>query len=47
MEFLFNLILYQTLSPKLIARFVNIHVGMGWKIIVKTQINIDPLNGIV
>jgi hypothetical protein len=43
----FNLILYQTLSPKLISHFVNMHVGMGWKIFVETQITINPLNKIV
>ncbi len=32
----FNLILYQTLGPKLISHFVGMHVGMGWKIIVDT-----------
>jgi hypothetical protein len=47
MKFFFNLILYQTLGPKLIAHFVGIHVGMGRKIIVETQINIDPLNEVV
>ncbi len=30
-----NLILYQTLSPKLISHFVGMHVHMGWKIIVE------------
>jgi hypothetical protein len=43
----FNLILYQTLGPKLISHFVGMHVGMGWKIIVETQITINPLNGFV
>jgi hypothetical protein len=43
----FNLILYQTLCPKLISHFVGMHVGMGRKIIVETQITIDPLNGVV
>jgi hypothetical protein len=43
----FNLILYQTLSPKLISHFVGMHVGMDRKIIMKTQITIDPLNGVV
>jgi hypothetical protein len=38
----FNLILYQTLGPKLIAHFVGMHVGMGQKTIVETQISIDP-----
>jgi hypothetical protein len=32
----FNLILYQTLSPKLISHFLGMHVGMGRKIIVAT-----------
>jgi hypothetical protein len=43
----FNLILYQTLGPKLISHFVGMHVGMGWKIIVDTQITIDSLNEVV
>jgi hypothetical protein len=43
----FNLILYQILGPKLISHFVAMHVGMDWKIIVETQITIDPLNGVV
>jgi len=43
----FNLILYQTLGPKLTSHFVGMHVGMGRKIIVETQITIDPLNGVV
>jgi hypothetical protein len=43
----FNLILYQTLGPKLISHFVSMHVGMGQKIIVETQITIDPLNEVV
>jgi hypothetical protein len=43
----FNLILYQTLSPKSISHFVGIHVGMGRKIIVETQITIDPLDKVV
>jgi len=43
----FNLILYQTLGPKLISHFVGIHVGMGRKTIVETQITINPLNGVV
>jgi len=43
----FNLILYQTLSFKLISHFVRMHVGMGQKIIVETQITIDPLNRVV
>jgi len=43
----FNLILYQTLSLKLIAHFVGMHVGMGQKIIVKTHITINPLNEVV
>jgi len=34
----FNLILYQTLGLKLISHFVGMHVGMGRKIIVETQI---------
>jgi hypothetical protein len=42
----FNLILYQILGPKLISHFVDIHVGMDRKIIVETQITIDPLNGV-
>ncbi len=42
----FNLILYQILGPKLISHFVGIHVGMDWKIIMETQITIDPLNGV-
>jgi hypothetical protein len=32
----FNLILYQTLGPKLISHFVGMHVRMGRKIIVET-----------
>jgi hypothetical protein len=40
----FNLILYQTLGHKLISHFVGMHVGMGRKIIVETQITINPLN---
>jgi len=43
----FNLILYQTLDPQLIAHFVGMHVGMGRKIIMETQITIDPLNEVV
>jgi hypothetical protein len=43
----FNLILYQTLGPKLISHFVGMHVGMGRKIIVETQITINPLNRVV
>jgi hypothetical protein len=43
----FNLILYQTLGLKLISHFVGMHVGMGRKIIVETQITIDPLNGVI
>jgi len=43
----FNLILYQTLSFKFISHFVSMHVGMGRKIIVETQITIDPLNMVV
>jgi hypothetical protein len=43
----FNLILYQTLGLKLISHFVGMHVGMGLKIIMETQITIDPLNGVV
>jgi flagellar motor switch protein FliM len=43
----FNLKLYQTLGPKSIAHFVGMHVGMGQKIIMETQITIDPLNGVV
>jgi len=43
----FNLILYQTLKSNLISHFISMHVGMGWKIIVETQITIDPLNGVV
>jgi hypothetical protein len=43
----FNLILYQTLGPKLISHFVGMCVGMGRKIIVETQITIDPLNEVV
>jgi hypothetical protein len=40
----FNLILYQTWGFKLISYFVSMHAGMGQKIIVETQITIDPLN---
>jgi hypothetical protein len=43
----FNLILYQNLGPKLISHFVGMHVGMDRKIIVETQITIDPLNEVV
>ncbi len=43
----FNLILYQTLDPQLISHFVGMHVGMGRKIIMETQITIDPLNEVV
>ncbi len=43
----FNVILYQTLSFKLISHFVGMHVGMGQKIIMETQITIDPLNMVV
>jgi len=43
----FNFILYQTLGPKLISHFVGMHVGMGQKIIVETQITINPLNEVV
>ncbi len=43
----FNLILYQNLGPKLISHFVGMHVGMDRKIIVETQITIDPLNKVV
>jgi len=39
--------LYQILSLKLISHFVGMHVGMGRKIIVETQITIDPLNGVI
>jgi hypothetical protein len=46
-DFFLNLILYQTLSPKLIAQFVNMHVGMDWKTIVKTQTTINPLNMVI
>jgi hypothetical protein len=42
-----NFILYQTLGPKLISHFVSMHVSMGRKIIVETQITINPLNGVV
>jgi hypothetical protein len=44
---LFNLILYQTLGPKLIAHFVGMHVGMNRKTIVQTHTTIDPLNKVV
>jgi hypothetical protein len=47
MEFVFNLILYQTLSPKLIAHFVGLHVGMDWKTIVETQTTIDQVSKVV
>jgi hypothetical protein len=47
MELFFNLILYQILRLKLISHFVGMHVGMGQKIILKTQITIDPLNKVV
>ncbi len=43
----FNLILYQILGFKLISHFVGMHVSMGQKIIVETQITINPLNGVV
>jgi hypothetical protein len=43
----FNLILYQTLRTKLIAHYVNMHVGMDQKIIVETQTTINPLNMVV
>jgi hypothetical protein len=43
----FNFILYQSLGPKLISHFVSMHVGVGRKTIVETQITIDPLNGVV
>jgi hypothetical protein len=43
----FNLVLYQTLGPKLISHFVGMYAGMGWNIIVETQITIDPLNEVV
>ncbi len=43
----FNLILYQILGPKLISHFVGMHVGMDRKIIMETQITINPLNGVV
>jgi hypothetical protein len=46
-NFFFNLILYQTLGPKLISHFVGMHVGMGRNIIMEIQITIDPLNGVV
>jgi hypothetical protein len=42
-----NLILYQTLGPKLISHFVGMHVGMGRKISAETQIIIDPLNRVI
>jgi hypothetical protein len=42
-----NIILYQTLGPKLIAHFVSMHVGMDKKTIVETQTTIDPLNKVV
>jgi hypothetical protein len=43
----FSFILYQTLGPKLIEHFVNMHVGMDQKTIMETQTTIDPLNGVV
>jgi hypothetical protein len=43
----FNIILYQIVGPKLIAHFVNMHVGMDWKTIMKTQTTINPLNMVV
>jgi len=43
----FNFILYQTLGPKLIARFIGMHVGMDSKMIVETQTTINILNGVV
>jgi hypothetical protein len=43
----FNLILHQTLAPKLISHFVGMHVGMGRKLFVETQITIDQLNEIL
>jgi hypothetical protein len=43
----FNFILYQIFSFKLISHFVSMHVGMGRKIIVETEITIDPLNKVV
>jgi hypothetical protein len=43
----FNLKLYRTIGPKLITHFVNMHVGMDWKTIVKTQTTINPLNMVV
>jgi hypothetical protein len=42
-----NFILYQILGPKLISHFISMHVGMGWKIIVETQITINPLNRVI
>ncbi len=47
MNLFFNLILYQILGPKLIAHFVNMHVGMDNKTIVETHTTIDPLNMVV
>jgi len=43
----FNFILYQTLGPNFISHFVSMHVGMGRKITMETQITIDPLNEVV
>jgi hypothetical protein len=43
----FNLILYQTLGPKLIAHFGGMHVGINQRTIVETQTTIDPLNGVI
>jgi hypothetical protein len=43
----FNLIFYQTLGLKLIAHFVDTHVGMDQKLIMETQTTVDLLNGVV
>jgi len=42
-DFLKKFILYQTLGPKLIARFVGMHVGMDWRTIMETQTTIIVL----
>jgi hypothetical protein len=39
--------LYQNLGLKLIAHFVNMHVGMDQNTIMETWTTIDPLNEVV
>jgi ABC-type antimicrobial peptide transport system ATPase subunit len=43
----FYFIIYPTLSLKLIAHFVDMHVGMDQGTIVETQTTIDLLNKVI